>query len=462
MQDEQADGSSFGRWLQHQRKTLGYTQEALGQRVACSGHAIRKIEANMRQPSIALAHRLALQLQIPVARQADFMAAARHHAPTDTDVARNTVTGTPAPFVGRDREMQTLRAGLAALGSGAAGQVIVIEGETGIGKSRLLDELARHAARVDLPVVRTKCHEIEQNVPFHALTMWLHLLVEQARPDMLTGLDGISLAHLATLAPRLRSRLDSAPATLSDWPDAPLVCLLEAFAQLIERLAQNARLVLLLDDLQWIDTASAQALHHLACRPGPASWLMVLAGRSDEIMTNQPSGQLHRALLDLSSTEVMALTRLTRGEIGQMMDARVCGTADAAQVERVFAACGGNPLFVAAGMSELGGTTPAVLAVRERLQRLSPAARQLLDAATVLGDRFRFEAMRHAARLSIKAALDGLDELLRHQWLTDDGLDGHYAFTHDPLRRIAEHELSAARRRHLFGRAVPGGGRAQD
>jgi predicted ATPase/DNA-binding XRE family transcriptional regulator len=461
MQDGQADGSTFGRWLQHQRKTLGYTQEALGRRVACSGHAIRKIEADTRQPSIALARRLALQLRIPVARQADFMASARRHSATETDMPHDAAASVPPPFVGRDHEMQSLRTGLAALGS-RAGQVIVIEGETGIGKSRLLDELALHADCVDLPVVRTKCHEIEQSVPFHALTMWLHRLVAQAHPDMLAGLDEFSRAQLATLAPRLRSRLAPMPAAVSDGPDAPLVCMLEAFAQLIERLAQNARLVLLLDDLQWIDTASAQALHHLASRPGPASWLMVLAGRSDEIMANQPSGQLHRALLDLPSTEVMVLARLTRGEIGQMMDAQVQGTADAAQVERVFASCGGNPLFVAADMSESGDAAPAVLAVRERLQRLSPVARQLLDAATVLGDRFRFEAMRHAARLSTEAALDGLDELLRHQWLTDDSLDGHYTFTHDPLRRIAEHELSAARRRHLFSRALPGGGRAQD
>jgi predicted ATPase/DNA-binding XRE family transcriptional regulator len=461
MQDGQADGSSFGRWLQHQRKMLGYTQEALGRRVACSGHAIRKIEADTRQPSIALAQRLALQLRIPVTRQADFIAAARRHTPAETDMPHDAAASAPPPFVGRDREMQSLRTGLAALGSGV-GRVIVVEGETGIGKSRLLDELALHADCVDLPVVRTKCHEIEQNVPFHALTMWLHLLVARASPDMLTGLDAFSRAQLATLAPRLRSRLAPVHAALSDWPDAPLVCMLEAFAQLIERLAQNARLVLLLDDLQWIDAASAQALHHLACRPGPASWLMVLAGRSDEIMANPPSGQLHRALLDLPSTEAMVLKRLTHGEVRQMMDARVQGTADEAQVERVFASCGGNPLFVAAGMSEPGDAAPAVLAVRERLQRLSPAARQLLDAATVLGDRFRFEAMRHAARLSTEAALDGLDELLRHQWLTDDSLDGNYTFTHDPLRRIAEHELSTARRRHLFSRAVPGGRRAQD
>ena len=157
---------SFGYWLRRRRKALDLTQEALAQRVSCSGFSIRKIEADERRPSRRLAERLAAVLAIPEEERRDFLDAARAVRTADrlqleptpvTGDAHAAVPGpsTPlpvesaigstsdtTPFVGRSNEYGLLTGLIARLTVGT-GYTVLIEGEPGIGKSRLMREGAR-------------------------------------------------------------------------------------------------------------------------------------------------------------------------------------------------------------------------------------------------------------------------------------------------------------------------------
>ena len=159
---------SFGYWLRRRRKALDLTQEALAQRVSCSGFTIRKIEADERRPSRQLADRLAASLALPEEERRDFLDAARAVRATDRLPLDATPVGAQrpplrpahrsappdsaigsasdsAPFVGRGNEYGLLIGLIARLTAGA-GHTVLIEGEPGIGKSRLMREVARYAA----------------------------------------------------------------------------------------------------------------------------------------------------------------------------------------------------------------------------------------------------------------------------------------------------------------------------
>jgi len=152
---------SFGYWLRRRRKALDLTQEALAAAVACSRFAIRKIEADERRPSRRLAERLAEKLGIPVEERAAFLDAARSVRAAESLV----LDGIPLvseqretpPFVGRGAEFGLLIGLLARLTAGA-GHVVLLEGEPGIGKSRLMRELESYCAARGLCTLATNCY----------------------------------------------------------------------------------------------------------------------------------------------------------------------------------------------------------------------------------------------------------------------------------------------------------------
>ena len=172
---------SFGLRLRRLRKALDLTQEQLADGVSCSRYTIRKIESDERRPSRHLAQRLLQRLAVPDAERDVFLAAARGlravpltpgppglqllSASAARIAASPLAPDAAAPFVGRHAEVARLRTLLAEAAAGR-GHVVVIEGEPGIGKSRLLAELVRHAQAADACIVASRCYEIERSVPY--------------------------------------------------------------------------------------------------------------------------------------------------------------------------------------------------------------------------------------------------------------------------------------------------------
>ena len=289
---------SFGYWLRRRRKALDLTQEALAQQVYCSGFTIRKIEADERRPSRRLAERLITALAIPEEERRDFLDAARAlHAtdrlrlgpqPVEFDAPSAPIhsrhdsavgaTSDATPFVGRSHEYGLLIGLIARLTSGT-GYTVLIEGEPGIGKSRLLREVARYAQAPDLPVLATNCYEIERAMPYQPVIDLVTRALDRVPDAALRALSPVSLAELAALVPEVGERFPDLPQLSNDFPEARQARLSRAVDQLLDASRGGRPAVLMVDDIQWADDASAQVLHYLARHAAQRPMLVIYAYR---------------------------------------------------------------------------------------------------------------------------------------------------------------------------------------
>ncbi|HXJ54413.1 MAG TPA: XRE family transcriptional regulator, partial [Burkholderiales bacterium] len=250
---EEGRAHGFGYWLRRRRKALDLTQEALAAAVACSRFAIRKIEADERRPSRRLAERLAEKLGIPLEERAAFLDAARsvraaERLHVDAVPVQELEKENP-PFVGRGAEFGLLIGLLARLTAGS-GHVVLLEGEPGIGKSRLMQELARYCAARDLCTLATNCYEIERAMPYQPVIDLAGKALELASKEALQKLAPVSLAEIAALVPAIAERV-AVPSLSADFPEARQARLFGAVVQLFEALAGGRQIVVMIDDLQW-------------------------------------------------------------------------------------------------------------------------------------------------------------------------------------------------------------------
>ena len=456
---------SFGYWLRRRRKALDLTQEALARMVACSRFAIRKIEADERRPSRRLAERLAEKLVVAAEERGAFLAAARSlraeglavdGAPL-AEVAAEAA-GEVAPLVGRANEWGSLVGLLARLTSGA-GHVVLLEGEPGIGKSRLMLELEQYCAGRSLRSLATRCYEIERAMPYQPVIDLVGKALEAASDEVLGTLPPVSLAEIAALVPGLADRV-AVPAVSADFPEARKARLFRAVLQLFDALAAGQQLVVMLDDLQWADDASGQFVHYLGRQAARRPLLFVCAYRDEDAATEERLAGLVASLRRERHTRHMALARLQPADTQALLERfdhptlRTEGLA-----ARLHRETDGNPFFLtsmlqALSAGEAAATSSGELplpealraAVRARLAHVPPAARSALDVAAVLGRRFDFETLAAVAGATEQALAQALEALVKRRLLREEPEDGFYDFTHDKVREVVYREIGGARR----------------
>ena len=455
----------FGYWLRRRRKALDLTQEALAQAVSCSRFAIRKIEADERRPSRRLAERLAEKLGIPEAEREAFLDAARSVRAADRlqvdevplvpkDDSEENET---SPFVGRGPEFGLLIGLLARLTSGS-GHVVLLEGEPGIGKTRLMQELARYCAARDLCTLATNCYEIERAMPYQPVIDLAGKALELASKEALEKLAPVSLAEIAALVPAVAERV-AVPSLSADFPEARQARRFGAMVQLFEALARGRQIVVMIDDLQWADDASAQFVHFLARQASRRSLLLVCAYR-DELEADERLAALVQGLRRESHTRHVPLARLGESDTAALLERLAHpGLERQGLAERLHRETDGNPFFLMSMLQVLaeggadsrpGGEMPLPEAlrasVRARLGQVPSDARHTLDVAAVLGRRFDFETLAAVTREPEDRVLAALETLVKRRLLREEPEDGFYDFSHDKVREVVYREIGGARR----------------
>lgn len=467
-------GNSFGYWLRRRRKALDLTQGALAQKVSCSQAAVKKIEAGERRPSRALAQRLAEHLAIPAHEQAGFLQAARKLSAADRLQLDELPVRAPAtaagasiaqaadrttPFVGRDKEYGQLLGLIAGLTAGN-GCVVLIRGEAGIGKSRLMQEAVRHAQQQALATLTTNCYEIERAIAYQPVIDLVTQACEALSESQLRMIAPILLAEIAALAPAVAARLADMPPLSVDFPEARQARLFHALVQLFDALAQNRQLMLTIDNIQWADDASLQFLHFLARQIAGRPIILVCAYRDEELASNERLTGLLESLRHETATRQMALARLGPGDtealLKTMNDPKLCAPGLAA---RLHSESDGNPFFLwsilhslSEGASVISDALRLPLpdalrdSVRARLARVPPADRLLLDVAAVLGRRFDFEILFALSQMPEERFLLSLDSLVMRRLLHEEQDSGCYDFSHDKVREVVYLDIGLARR----------------
>jgi predicted ATPase len=333
------------------------------------------------------------------------------------------------PTVGRERELQQLEAALDAL-AGDASSCVVVEGEPGIGKTRLLRELRDRGEARGLLVLTGSAAEFERDVPF---SVWADALDAYVAAQELEPADA---GELAEILPSLR-----APgATPSAVPDERYRAH-RAMRGLIDQLAEDRRLVLVFDDLHWSDQASIDLIAALLRRLPDAPVLIALAFR--------PGQAPERLAAALAAPDVQ---RIALEPLSETAAAELLGGPDAGAI---FRRAGGNPFYLeqlarfapadaeagADGTDEIPAAVVASLA--EELGSLSERERALLDGAAVAGEPFEPDLAAAIGELALDEALVALDALLARDLLRPTTVPRRFRFRH-PLVRGAVYDSTAA------------------
>jgi len=379
-------------------------------------------------------------------------------APAEAAIAPSLTADGDTPLVGRETERARLDDALAAASQGS-GRVVLIRGEAGIGKTRLVALLHARVRDKGSGVLIGRAYETEQTLAFGP---WLDALRAGGvtRDEaLLVALGPVWRAELARLLPEVG--LPPPPAAVG----ADALRLFEAMARLIAALAARRPLLLVLEDLHWADDTSLRLLAFVARRVAAWPVLLVVTAREEEPETPALGAALHALARDAAPI-TLRLGPLSREDTLGLVEALAGPQAPVSPDlgERVWATAAGHPLMIVEAMRALatGGWLPGApeLALPERVRdligrrlgRLGEPAQRLAAVAAVIAREFDPALLQRAAGVGAEDAADRLDELLRHRVLHSSG--ERLAFTHDRIRDVAYRQLSPPRRRLLHGQVA--------
>jgi tetratricopeptide (TPR) repeat protein len=381
------------------------------------------------------------------------------------------------PFVGREEAFAQLRQAYHLAQAGGPGGALVY-GPAGVGKSRLVDAFVGWVRVQGADVAVGHADELSGRLPYQPLMELLReRLARERAPDDLV--EDSWLVELQRLVPDLHDRYPDLPLPVDDA--AAGARLLEAIAQLGLALARRHPLMWVVDDLQWADEATRDALLSLLKRWGDAQVpaLVVCTLRSEEIATSPAlENWLAVARRTTAVVEVMLAPLSAEGST-EVVTTLLAGTARAAVCAWLYAETQGNPLYLAhvlqalvergvvqwqdddqprlapdMEVAALEGWLPETLRgmLLQSVRRLEPAAQQTLVAAAVVGTRFDEELLVSVAGVEEEAVLSALELAERRLLIRAEG--GQYRFAHDKVAEAVYGDLSLARRRVFHRRAL--------
>lgn len=451
--------SSFGELLKTYRAAASLTQEELAERVGMSARGISDLERGVRRtPYRRTVELLAEALHLTREEHDVFVQAARRgdrSVPPPADVTANARALLPA-LVGRRSELVLLQSLLDGLGA----PVVLLTGESGIGKTRLLREATTRARAAGWMVLEGSCSRRGGQLLYAPLLEALEGCIHsQPQTSLRAGLDGCT--WLALLLPELAEQGLLPLPTVQVSPEQERRLLFAAVARYLTTIAGPAGTLLVLDDLQW---AGADALDLLQTLLHSVPSLRVVgAYRNSEITLHDPLATMIADLAREGMIRQVELAPLTTEE-ARMLLSNVLGErteSGKAVIERVLERAGGIPFFLiscARGLqagaleAEEGAMTlpwDVQQTIRQRVAALPEAVQELLRAAAIIGRVIPGEVLIAAATRPEQEVLTAVEAACQARLLVEEAGAYRYQFAHDLIREVIEEDLSAARRRSL-------------
>ncbi len=368
-------------------------------------------------------------------------------------------------LAGREREIAEVMALWQRACSGE-GRVLLVSGDTGMGKTCLVGELAEAASSAGATILPGECYA-EGGAPFapfaDVLREWLG---RPADPDMGRGRLGAGAADLLDLVPEFRPAAPGAPPAPPLTPDAQRSRLFDAYTFFLDGLAAERPTLLIVDDLHWADESSLDLLLYLARRLTRRRVLIAATCRMDEPhpALSKTLAALVRARLihevPLAPLDAAAMAALARSRLGLSAD------PPADFLEALCARTEGNPFFAEELLKALGGAGPpagwsrATLeavnvprSIREsigwQIDELSEPAQAVAARAAVIGRHFDFDFLRALAGLDEDALLAALRALVQAHLVAErvSGANVVCTFRHPLVHETIYQRLLAAERR---------------
>jgi tetratricopeptide (TPR) repeat protein/transcriptional regulator with XRE-family HTH domain len=486
---------SVGYWIKRRRKSLDLTQADLANRVGCALITIAKIEADERRPSREMAQLLARHLQVAPPQAELFVRILRGEKssrnleklnnfptqPTGLDlpsleseemripaliarISRGRLVGRRVELASALHEWETAQ--------GGESRVLVFHGEPGIGKSRLAGELILHAQSQNARTLVSECYSGGER-PYAPFARILQNV--RAFP---ADFPRAALADLKAVAPQLEARCPDVPPNPKLEPLAEQARLFESVYLLFNRLAEQAPLLLLVEDIHWADHGTLELIRSLAHRFHQAGerMLLLLTAR-EELPPESGLPLLFDELLRARLSTSIRLDRFdqeeTRALLASIFDQEITDEF----IALIHRETQGNPFFieeVCKDLIENGDiywlddhwerkeldkihVPPSVqTAIQARLNKLPKSTQEILLMAAILGRRFDFDVLRAALELQEESLIEALESARRAQVITD--VEGSsriaFEFSHNLISTVLLETVSAARRRTLHKKAA--------
>jgi DNA-binding SARP family transcriptional activator/predicted negative regulator of RcsB-dependent stress response len=401
-----------------------------------------------------------------------------------TKPARRLETPQRRPLVGRDAELRQL-AELIQQAEAGHGQVALLCGEQGVGKSRLAEEALLRARAGGLRVLYGAAYEQEGHLPYGPFVEAIRSgLTNQAHHTLREKLGNLS-QDLARLLPELAEASHPSATPLEPELGQERQRLFDAVAAALIAFAQDTGLIVFLDDLHAAGESSLQLLHYLARRIANTPILILCTIREEEVQRGSPIARLCAELLSHRLGQRLNLSSLNPFEVTQLCSSLLgAGILAPDLAEAIFCLTEGNPFFVqeivlalletgrieqtngcwrfAPGLVEFGQklaqgsefVIPASVreVIRLHLARLSAEAYRLAGLAAVIGREFSYALLHTASQLDNATQLDLLEEMLAAYLIEETGAG--YRFRHGLIRQVLYDELTLHRRIWLHGQAA--------
>jgi DNA-binding CsgD family transcriptional regulator len=359
-------------------------------------------------------------------------------------------------LVGRSGELRRL---LDLLDDAAEGRPThaLISGDAGVGKTRLVSELAARAAGHGFTVLSGRCAELGDSIPYLPLADALRDATTGPGPDQVL-LDAI--AERPVLSRLLPDRGASPPP--ADLPGLAQQQLFGAVLGMLAELAARRPVLVVLEDLHWADRSTRDLLTFLSRVLHRERVAVVVTYRTDDLHRRHPLRPVVAELLRLPAVTAIELAPLGYADMADHLSALAASPLDATTLHRIVTRAEGNPYYgeelLAAGNGRAGkdraeSVLPTGLAalLLARFEQVSGTAQQVLRAAAVAGRRAEDDIIREASGLAAAEFEEGIRESVAHQLLVPDGTQG-YAFRHALIREAVYGDLLPGERTRLHAR----------
>ncbi len=372
--------------------------------------------------------------------------------------------GSASLLVGRDEELRILSEVYEESGEG---RLAILEGEAGIGKTRLAEEFMDIARRRGAVTLAARCYPEEASLAYGPFIEALEPAL--SRPEAAVRLGNVparSLGEAARLLPGLSSLFPDLPPVLPLEAPGARSRFFEGTSQVLLAVCGDTPPgILFLDDLQWADEASLDLLAYLVRRLRGRPLLVLATWRGEEVPVGHRLRRLAREAQRTGSATILTLERLDRAAVAELSRS-VTGEHDGLH-QRLYDETEGLPLFLTEYLAAIAngeikaesGDWSLPGGVRDlleaRLQTLSETGKQLADAASAIGRSFDFDTVREASGRSEEEAVSALEELISHKLIREiAGGEGSptYDFSHEKLREYVYEQTSLARKRLLHRR----------
>jgi DNA-binding CsgD family transcriptional regulator len=365
-------------------------------------------------------------------------------------------------FVGRTVQLARLHRATERVSAGQPATVVVA-GEAGVGKTRLVAELRRHAGERGAVTLTGGCVDVGEGVLAYApVTEALRGLVGRLDADELDRVLGNARPELARLAPELAAPAPAASSSPDGAPSAP-GRFFELLLGVVGRLAERAPVLLVIEDLHWADQSTRELLGflHRNLRGGVC---LVLTYRNDEPNRGAPLRPFLAELERGGRAERLELARLPREELDELLAGILGHPAPAALAAEIWARSDGNPSFAEellaahrAGLADRGLHQALRDLLLVRVEVLTEPAQQLLEVAAVAGRRVDHALLAAVADQPLERLVGLLREAVSHHVLVAEepegptGADGEgtYAFRHALVQEAVYGSLLPVERRRL-------------